>query len=112
MLSEQLSDIQIQIYNFIVAYMRDKRMPPTHGEIGKEMGIASTGRINYHLKMLEKKGFISRQRGKIRGIKLLPMSLTVHVPIRGYIAAGLPLEIDSEPDSWLDLEFRIDKGEK
>src|SRR5947207_14781286 len=70
MSSEHASDIQRKMYNFIVSYMRREGMPPTNREIGREMQIASTGHVDYHLTMLEKKGLISRQAKKSRGIKL------------------------------------------
>ena len=68
---EQASDIQRRMYEFIVSYMRKEGMPPTNREIGREMQIASTGHVDYHLTMLEKKGLITRQPKKSRGIKLI-----------------------------------------
>ena len=61
MSSEHTSDIQKRIYDFIVKYMRDEGMPPTNREIGSAMNIASTGHVDYHLSMLEKKGYITRE---------------------------------------------------
>src|SRR6516164_11788396 len=71
MSSENTSDIQKRIYDFIVQYMRDEGMPPTNREIGSAMNIASTGHVDYHLSMLEKKGYITRESKKSRGIKLV-----------------------------------------
>ncbi len=91
---EQASEIQRRMYDFIVAYMKLEGMPPTNREIGREMNIASTGHVDYHLTMLEKKGLISRQPKKSRGIKLTKQ--THGVPVMGYIAAGEPLDIFSD----------------
>ncbi|TMC40796.1 MAG: hypothetical protein E6J31_06490 [Chloroflexi bacterium] len=71
MSSDQATDIQKRMYNFIVSYMKTEKMPPTNREIGRELQIASTGHVDYHLTMLEKKGLISRQPKKSRGIKLI-----------------------------------------
>ncbi len=71
MSSDQASDIQRRIYDFIVGYMRDEGMPPTNREIGQAMKIASTGHVDYHLSMLEKKNYIQREPKKSRGIKLV-----------------------------------------
>ena len=68
MSSEQTSEIQRRMYEFIVRYMKAEGMPPTNREIGREMQIASTGHVDYHLTMLEKKGLIARQSKKSRGI--------------------------------------------
>jgi repressor LexA len=102
MSSEQASEIQRNMYEFIVKYMKSEGMPPTNREIGREMQIASTGHVDYHLTMLEKKGLISRQPKKSRGIKLTAKE-TQGVPIMGTIAAGEPLDIYSEPEQSIDV---------
>lgn len=97
---EQASEIQRRMYDFIVSYMKSEGMPPTNREIGREMNIASTGHVDYHLTMLEKKGLITRQAKKSRGIKLTKN--TIGVPVMGTIAAGEPLDI--YPDSSQTVE--------
>src|SRR5215831_7965512 len=87
-----LSDPQSRIYTFIEEYSRQHDRPPTNREIGQAVGILSTGHVDYHLTMLEKKGYIERERKKSRGIRILreePVGLRVH----GLIAAGAPLDI-------------------
>jgi len=101
MSSEHASDIQRKMYNFIVFYMRREGMPPTNREIGREMQIASTGHVDYHLTMLEKKGLISRQAKKSRGIKLTKP--VTGIPVHGSIAAGQPLEIAVDPEQYIDV---------
>ena len=101
MSSEQATDIQRKMYDFIVSYMKREGMPPTNREIGHELQIASTGHVDYHLTMLEKKGLITRQSKKSRGIKLSnPMS---GIPVMGSIAAGQPLEISTQPGELIDV---------
>ena len=91
MSSEQASEIQRKMYDFIDKYIKAEGMPPTNREIGRAMNIASTGHVDYHLTILEKKGMISRQEKKSRGIKLTKS--TSGVSIIGMIAAGQPLDI-------------------
>jgi repressor LexA len=98
---EQASEIQRRMYEFIVSYMKFEGMPPTNREIGRELKIASTGHVDYHLTMLEKKGLISRQAKKSRGIKLTKS--TVGVPIVGTIAAGEPLDIFPDSAQTIDV---------
>ena len=97
---EQASEIQRRMYDFIVNYMKSEGMPPTNREIGRELNIASTGHVDYHLTMLEKKGLISRQAKKSRGIKLAKQSQGI--PVMGTIAAGQPLDI--YPDASESIE--------
>jgi repressor LexA len=97
---DQTTDIQQRMYNFIVNYMKTEKMPPTNREIGRELKIASTGHVDYHLTMLEKKGLITRQPKKSRGIKLTKP--VTGIPVMGSIAAGQPLEISTDPEELLD----------
>src|SRR5205823_13972878 len=101
MSSDQATDIQKRMYNFIVSYMKTEKMPPTNREIGRELQIASTGHVDYHLTMLEKKGLITRQAKKSRGIKLAkPIT---GIPVMGSIAAGQPFEIATDPEQLIDV---------
>jgi repressor LexA len=97
---EQVSEIQRKMYEFIVNYMKLEGMPPTNREIGRELHIASTGHVDYHLTMLEKKGLITRQPKKSRGIKLTKQPFGI--PILGAIAAGVPLDIFTDTTQTLD----------
>jgi repressor LexA len=102
---EQASEIQIKMYDFIVRYMKSEGMPPTNREIGRELQIASTGHVDYHLTMLEKKGLITRQAKKSRGIKLTKQSNGI--PIMGTIAAGEPIDIFRDPSMSVDLGSKL-----
>src|SRR5260370_36609286 len=101
MSSERTSDIQKRIYEFIVEYRRDEGMPPTNREIGSAMNIASTGHVDYHLSMLEKKGYITRESKKSRGIKLVEDPFGIHV--MGSIAAGGPMEVFTDSSQAIDV---------
>src|SRR5690348_9013309 len=105
--SEQASEIQRRIYDFIVAYIREEGMPPTNREIGQAMKIASTGHVDYHLSMLEKKSYIQREPKKSRGIKLLQPP-PAGIPIKGSIAAGQPLDISDAPGELLNVGQRVE----
>src|SRR5262245_26360187 len=89
--SEQMSERQRRIYAFIVGFMNVHGRPPTNREIGQYMQMPSTGQISHHLKMLEKKGWITKIPRTSRGIQLphAPEGLSVI----GTIAAGEPIDI-------------------
>lgn len=99
---EQTSEIQRRMYEFIVSYMKQEGMPPTNREIGRELNVASTGHVDYHLTMLEKKNLIIRQPKKSRGIKLVKQDVA-GIPLVGTIAAGQPLDIYATPSEHLDM---------
>src|SRR5258708_18358205 len=108
MLSDQASDIQRRIFDFIVDYIKDEGMPPTNREIGQAMKIASTGHVDYHLSMLEKKHYILREPKKSRGIKLV-RARPGGIPIMGNIAAGLPIEPATEPEMTLNVSRDLEQ---
>ena len=94
-----LTDRQQAILDFIRSFSVQTRYPPTIREIGKSVGISSTSVVNYNLNVLEKQGFIARDKTISRGIKLvddtpdmLPIE-TVRIPVLGRIAAGEPMPV-------------------
>ncbi len=97
--NDDLSERQRSLLLFIEQYMREHGRPPTNREIGNGLGIPSTGHVDYHLKALENKGYISRQKRTSRGIQVLgPLHTPIGVssggiPIMGTIAAGQPLDL-------------------
>ena len=92
-MDNELSDPQAKIYHFIGEYTRRHGRPPTNREIGEAVHINSTGHVDYHLTILEKKGFIQRERKKSRGIRLTSGDETQALRVEGTIAAGSPLDI-------------------
>jgi repressor LexA len=95
-MDSRLSEPQARIYDFINEYIRLEGRPPTNREIGQAVGIHSTGHVDHHLTALEKKGAITRVRGKSRGIRVTE-SQGSGLRVVGAIAAGVPL--DHYPDT-------------
>ena len=98
-----LSARRQRIIDFIRRFLRDSGYPPTIRDIVSGCGISSTSVVDYHLKALEKAGYIRRHPEVSRGIELLGRSLTslsgVRVPVIGQIAAGEPVPVPT-PDTW------------
>ena len=90
--ANELSDPQAKIYHFIGEYTRRYGRPPTNREIGEAVHTHSTGYVDYHLTILENKGYIQRERRTSRGIWLTEAQ---GLRIAGTIAAGAPLDIYS-----------------
>ena len=94
-----LTDRQQSILDFIRSFSVKTQYPPTIREIGKAVNISSTSVVNYNLNVLEKQGFIARDKTISRGIKLVqdtPETLpieTVRIPVLGRIAAGEPMPV-------------------
>jgi repressor LexA len=98
-----LSSRQQRILGFIRSFLEDKAYPPTIRDIVHGCSISSTSVANYNLEILEKEGYIRRQREVSRGIELLDGSAgrnpRMVIPVIGLIAAGLPIPVPAS-DSW------------
>lgn len=98
---EILTPRQQQILTFIQGWIKTHGYPPSVREIGAATGLRSSSTVHKHLKSLEAKGALRRQRSKPRAIEVLADSpatdsdndnpAIIHVPIVGRVAAGLPL---------------------
>ena len=98
-----LSAKRQHIIDFIHRFLLERGYPPTVRDILSGCGISSTSVVDYHLKALEKDGYIRRHPEVSRGIELLGRSLTsfsqVQVPVIGQIVAGEPVPVPT-PDTW------------
>ncbi|HUV95543.1 MAG TPA: transcriptional repressor LexA [Anaerolineae bacterium] len=109
-----LSTRQKNILRMLHDFGREFGYPPTIRQIGAEVGISSTSVVSYNLKVLERKGYLERDRDVSRGLRLVQgevddlvegyrgdFGLLVSVPLYGVIAAGEPIPVpDSDfPDS-------------
>jgi len=88
---------QLQILRLIYQYQQDHGFSPTYAELAKELGV-STITVFEHLEALERKGAIRRRRHEARSVEITePVFLREQhqkkgLPIKGTIAAGLPIE--------------------
>ncbi len=108
---EELTKKQKVIYEFLKAYIRENKFPPSVREVAKGVGLSSTATVHTHLKNLEKKGVISISNSKNRAIELLETTKEddnfnaniLKVPNLGIVTAGNPIEAIEQPDNWIDI---------
>jgi repressor LexA len=106
-MSEPLTERQQQVLDFIHAYHRQQGVAPSIREIQAHFELASPFGIQRHLDALTEKGALRRLEGKARG--LLPQShprrgALAEIPLFGTIPAGLPVEAEQEPDSYISVD--------
>lgn len=63
---------QSQILDAIRASVEDRGYPPTLREIGTAVGLTSTSSIAHQLRVIEDKGWITRDPNKPRAMTILP----------------------------------------
>src|SRR5437879_151858 len=88
----QLTERQMEIYEFIREKIERRGYGPTVREIGEGFGIRSPNGVMCHLKALEKKGLILREEHAARAIQLVDhRPASGGLPLLGTVAAGTPL---------------------
>jgi repressor LexA len=99
-MSDQLTDRQQQILDFISGSIAGRGFPPTLREIGEHFGIRSTNGVNDHLKALEKKGFLRREDLKSRAMRPThnPNHNVVSLAERRRAAGGNVAPIDGDDE--------------
>jgi repressor LexA len=65
-----LTERQNAAFEFIRAYMRTNRKPPTITEIGQALRLRSTNSVSKLLNVLVRKGYLDRQARVARGIRI------------------------------------------
>ena len=78
-----LTEIERNILDFMVFYLRTNTYQPSIREIGREFGIKSTKTVSEHLQSLADKGFVERDPSRSRGVRILGVDLnaqTVSLP--------------------------------
>ncbi len=97
-MTQKLSPRQREALDALQAFQRQNARPPTRAELGEFLGV-SAQTADFHLKALERKGYLRLSR-QSRGIDLLATSIpcaeegissTEAIPLLGRVAAGSPL---------------------
>lgn len=97
-LTEQLTDRQSKILDYIRYVTRVRNYPPSVREIGEAVGLSSSSTVHNHLNQLERRGLIKRDPSKSRTVQLVQDAdadqqrrSAVSVPVIGNVAAGAPI---------------------
>jgi len=97
-----LTPAQQRVLDFLAARGARGENAPTYREICKSLGYRSPKGAADHIAALERKGYVIRERGQARGIKLT--SKSSGVPLLGRIAAGFPTDSPSEFETRLPID--------
>jgi len=97
-LTDQLTDRQARILEYIRYQNKVRNYPPSVREIGEAVGLSSSSTVHNHLNQLERRGLIRRDPSKSRTVQLVQDESVdkqrrnaVSVPIVGHVAAGAPI---------------------
>jgi repressor LexA len=97
-LTDQLTERQNKILDYIRYLTRVRSYPPSVREIGEAVGLSSSSTVHNHLNQLERRGLIRRDPSKSRTVQLVQDAEVdkqrrnaVSVPVVGNVAAGAPI---------------------
>lgn len=95
MRAEKLTNRQQEVLEHIREHIRQWGLPPSRSELAESLGLAFGSAVNYHLRALERKGWIHLTPGMDRGIRLLREGTPVFDPDElPEVAAGTPILAD------------------
>lgn len=69
-MNEELTDAQRAVLDFVRYEIEVKRCPPTRSDVARFFGWRSANAAEEHLRAIERKGYITIERGVSRGIRL------------------------------------------
>ncbi len=108
---------QRQIVDFISQYIQKNGYSPTLKEIAGALGVSSLATIHEHLQALQRKKIIKKHEGTVRGIELVDRTFikindSVDLPFMGYIAAGSPIEPNTDTNASFKVSPELITGKK
>ena len=107
---DELTSRRREILDFIVRATDTNGYPPTVRDIGEAVGLRSSSTVHFHLKALERGGYIQRDGNLTRAIRASGGSKTDgrrdamrFVPLVGEVAAGRPIFADENIEEMMPL---------
>jgi len=97
-----LTKRQREMLDFIEGFVRFRGYSPSFEEIAENFGYRSLATVHEHLSNLQAKGYITKNYNESRSIELVASDLAlaaIELPLRGTVAAGLPIEAIEEQET-------------
>ncbi len=104
-----LSRSQQKILDFLKDCSSEGRVPSVR-EICTEVGLSSTSTVHHHLNALEEKGFIIREHGVNRCIRISGEEKSSSVPVLGKVAAGYPITAIENIEAYVPVPDSLKRG--
>jgi len=95
-----LTEKQLAVYNYLIKAL-SKGIPPTVREICESTKIKSTSTVHAILSVLEEKGYIERDAGFSRAIRIAGSQSTAQIPVIGRVTAGQPILAVEEIEDYI-----------
>lgn len=104
-----LTKSQQKVYDYIRECAQESRIPSVR-EICAVTGLKSTSTVHLHLKTLEEKGLIQREKGLNRSIRLSGSEKSSQIPILGRVTAGVPILAVEDIEGYVPVSESVRRG--
>lgn len=105
-MTESLTDREKEMYEYICKVMEEKGYSPSVRDIKSALGVKSTATVHSYLARLEAKGYIRKEQGKSRTLRIEGNggagNGSLRVPLVGQVAAGLPILATENFEGYVD----------
>jgi repressor LexA len=96
------------VYEYIIDTIKKEGFSPSVRDIKIALDIKSTSTVHSYLEKLEKKGYIQKEPGKSRTIRVDNIEMggkrtSIRVPILGQVTAGVPILAIVNHEGYLDF---------
>ena len=114
----KITEKQKNVLSIIYKHIASDGFPPSLADLKESLNLASNQAILNYLNVLEEKGYIKREEGHARGIKITPLGFKTLgknklIPIVGVAAAGPFIEsFENMNFKWADVPAEIFPNEK
>ena len=98
-----LTKKQKQILDFIGSRTKKAGIAPSLEEIRKHFHLSAVSGVHQHIKALEGKGYLIKQKNQPRGLEISKSEKLIKIPLLGTIAAGQPIEAIEIPDAMITI---------
>ena len=103
---KELTDREREVLDYIVGMLNENGYSPSIRDIKSALDFKSTSTVHTYLARLENKGYIQKEGGKSRTLRVedtIPAKKPVRVPLLGKVTAGLPILAEENFDGFVDF---------
>jgi repressor LexA len=106
-LPQPLNPIERQVYHYLIDFLAQNTYQPSVREIGEQLRIKSTRTVTGILQSLADKGYVEREPGRSRGVRLLgytALGSTRPVPLYVALNPAEPLLTDENRERFVAMD--------
>ena len=112
----ELSPMEQDVYGYIESMIENEGYAPSVRDICRALGIRSTSTAHACLSRLDQKGYIKKDQGKSRALRLGRAKYSdgermLRVPLLGRVTAGTPILAVENYDGYVDFPVSMAGGE-